>query len=155
MPDQPTLDTSRLRLRPFALTDTPAVQTLAGEYDIAATTLLIPHPYPDGAAEAWIAAHAEKFLRGEEVNFAITDRESGQLMGAIGLRLTLAHRRGELGYWIGKPFWNRGYCTEGGQAMLDYARLCFRTIWAASRAGVSLRSQSRFRTSDDEARIAL
>jgi RimJ/RimL family protein N-acetyltransferase len=30
------------------------------------------------------------------------------------------HRRAELGYWIGRPFWGRGYATEAARAMLDF-----------------------------------
>ena len=55
MTAQPTLHTSRLTLRPFTLDDAPAVQRLASAYEVALNTLLIPHPYPDGAAEEWIA----------------------------------------------------------------------------------------------------
>ena len=51
--------------------------------------------------------------------FAITLR-SGELVGAIGLSLGEKHRRGELGYWIGKAFWNNGYCTEAVQAVVRY-----------------------------------
>ncbi len=34
--------------------------------------------------------------------------------------MTAGHRA-ELGYWIGEPFWNHGYCTEAARAFLDYA----------------------------------
>lgn len=51
-----TLDTPRLRLRPFLPQDAAVVQELAADYDIARTTLSVPHPYPEGAAEAWIEA---------------------------------------------------------------------------------------------------
>src|SRR5438045_3014662 len=101
---QPNIESRRLRLRPFALEDAPAVQRLAGAREIADTTLLIPHPYPDGVAEAWIATHAGAFEKGESASFAITLRTSGELCGAIGLGMQAPHRRAELGYWIGLPY---------------------------------------------------
>ena len=48
----PRLTTKRLVLRPLTLADAADVQRLAGEREIAETTATIPHPYPDGAAEA-------------------------------------------------------------------------------------------------------
>jgi RimJ/RimL family protein N-acetyltransferase len=116
-----TLTTSRLVLRPFALTDAPAVQRLAGAREIADTTLLIPHPYPDGAAEQFIAGtHAER-EKGENYVFAITLRASGELCGSMGLKVTKQHERAELGYWIGVPFWKHGYCTEAGRVVVRFA----------------------------------
>jgi [ribosomal protein S5]-alanine N-acetyltransferase len=115
------LTTSRLVLRPFALTDAPAVQRLAGAREVADTTLLIPHPYPDGAAEEFIAATHSEFEKGENYVFGITLRATGELCGSIGLRVAAQHERGDLGYWIGVPFWNRGYCTEAGGAVLRFA----------------------------------
>lgn len=47
---QPTLQTQRLTLRPFCVADAGDVQHLAGAREIAAMTLIIPHPYEDGMA---------------------------------------------------------------------------------------------------------
>lgn len=121
MPGQPDLTTERLLLRPFTLADAPDVQRLAGDRDIAATTAAIPHPYEDGMAEAWIGQHPERFAGGESVVFAITHKADGALLGAIGLELNAEQQRAELGYWIGKPHWNAGYCTEAARAVLRYA----------------------------------
>src|SRR5882724_11778597 len=82
---RPTLKTKRLVLRPFELSDAPRVKLLAGDRDVAAMTLLIPHPYEDGIAEAWIGLHQERFENGQEIVFAITLKASGELIGAIGL----------------------------------------------------------------------
>ncbi len=120
MSPQPTLTTDRLILRPFTPDDAPAVQTLAGERDIASNTALIPHPYPEGAAEAWIGSHAGAYEAGREVVFAITLRETGELVGAIGLTLVPEHRHAEMGYWIGKPFWGRGYATEAARRVVRF-----------------------------------
>ena len=120
MKTRPTIETKRLRLRPFELSDAKDVQRLAGDGAIADTTLNIPHPYEDGMAEEWISTHQPKFESGELLNFAIVSRTSDKLIGAIGLRIVPRFERAELGYWIGKPYWKNGYCTEAGRAVLQY-----------------------------------
>lgn len=120
MQERPTLNTVGLLLRTFTLADAPDVQRLAGDQAIAATTLNIPHPYEDGIAENWIATHQEQFEKGKLVNFAIIHRAQGYLIGAIGLTIDAQSERAELGYWIGKPFWLRGYCTEAARAVVAY-----------------------------------
>lgn len=117
---QPTLTTALLTLRPFALSDAADVQRLAGDRSVADTTLRIPHPYLDGAAEEWIATHAPGFEAGTLADFAITLRSSGELVGSIGLIIERSADRAELGYWIGAESRNLGYCTEAGHAVIDY-----------------------------------
>jgi [ribosomal protein S5]-alanine N-acetyltransferase len=109
---QPSLTTARLLLRPLTPEDAGEVTRLAGEREIAATTLSIPHPYPPGAASRWITEQEMQRGRGEAINWAIVPRESGQIAGVVGLRLNPDHRQAELGYWIGKPYWGKGYATE-------------------------------------------
>jgi ribosomal-protein-alanine N-acetyltransferase len=82
---------------------------------------MIPHPYEDGMAEAWIGSHQERFEKGQEVVFAIVRKDTNLLIGAIGLTLRLSQENAELGYWIGKEYWGHGYCTEAGRAVLRYA----------------------------------
>lgn len=121
MIEQPNLTTQRLLLRPFVPADAPGVQRLAGAQEIAATTANIPHPYEDGMAEAWIASHQPALEQGHSVTYAVTLRDGGALIGAIGLELSPANRRAELGYWIAVPEWGHGYCTEAAAEMLRYA----------------------------------
>ncbi len=120
MAERPTIETERLILRPFTMDDAPEVQRLAGEWDIASTTGNIPHPYEDGMAEEWIGTHQERFDKGELVNFAITHREEGFLIGAVGLGTNKQDESAGLGYWIGKPYWNNGYCTEAARIVLQH-----------------------------------
>ncbi|RRR67030.1 MAG: N-acetyltransferase [Candidatus Viridilinea halotolerans] len=117
----PTLETARLHLRAFALSDSSAVERLAGAAAIADTTLNIPHPYPQGAAADWIASHSERAQRGNGWTWAITTQSGGELLGAIGLSLVAQHQRGEMGYWMGQPFWNQGYTSEAAVAVLHHA----------------------------------
>ena len=118
---RPTLETPRLILRPYALSDAAEVQRLAGAREVAATTLTMPHPYEDGMAEAWIGTHQEDFEKGKGVTFAITLKQNGALVGAISLGgISRVHQRAEMGYWMGVPNWNRGYCTEAARAVVRY-----------------------------------
>lgn len=107
----PTLQANRVILSPFTLADAALVQRYAGDPEVGRTTLHVPHPYPDGAAEKWIAAHLLQYLEKQNVVFAIRS-PAGDLIGAINLGLNLQNQMAELGYWIGVPFWNKGYCTD-------------------------------------------
>ncbi len=120
MANIPVLSTGQLILRPFGLSDALDVQRLAGDKEIAQNTLLIPHPYENGMAEAWILTHKERFERGEGVVWAITCKKEGFLIGAIGLSIDLVHQKAELGYWVGRPYWSNNYATEAGTAVLEY-----------------------------------
>ena len=127
-----TIETERLILRKLNQTDTERIEKLAGDYDVAKTTLNIPHPYPRGGAVDFI----EKVLHAEKnetiIIYAIIDKESGLLIGLININLTLAHERGELGYWIGKPYWRKGYGTEAATAIvsLGFGKLHLNKIFA-------------------------
>ena len=121
MPSLPTLASDRLVLRPFAPADADAVERLAGAREVADTTLNIPHPYPPGAAAAWIATHDAAWSTRAHLTLAVAPREDPDaLLGAVSLALALEHARGELGYWIAAPAWGRGYATEAARAMASH-----------------------------------
>lgn len=117
---RPTIETERLTLRPFTQADAPLVHKLASDRALAATTLSLPHPYTLEHALTWISTHADKFAAAQEVNFAVVLRENSYLIGSLTLRLEPPHDRAELGYWIGKAYWNHGFCTEAARAVLRY-----------------------------------
>lgn len=119
-PNQPILETERLILRPFVPSDAANIQRLAGDFAVADTTLNIPHPYPDGAAEDFISKRAADFKAGRGVVFAITRKGDGDLIGAVGLDVTKRFHRAELGYWIARAHWNCGYATEACRVVLDF-----------------------------------
>lgn len=117
---QPTLETLRLKLRPFSLSDARDVMRLAGDRDIADTTLNIPHPYADGMAESWIETHKPGYETNSSVTFAVVLRDGACLVGAIGLTIDVRFNKAELGYWTGRPYWNKGYATEAAKAAVEF-----------------------------------
>jgi RimJ/RimL family protein N-acetyltransferase len=119
--EHPLLETPQLLLRALRMEDAPAIQQLAGAKEIASTTLLVPHPYLDGMAQAWIRAHPQRFQSGKAIEWAIVQRKSEQLCGCIGLMLRASDHRGELGYWVGVPYWGHGYATEAARAVIKWA----------------------------------
>jgi len=63
----PELRTERLHLRMPDFDDAANIQRLAGAVEIYRTTERIPHPYPDGLAERWIAGMASAYLEDREL----------------------------------------------------------------------------------------
>ncbi|MFD1927489.1 GNAT family N-acetyltransferase [Sporosarcina siberiensis] len=129
-----TLETKRLLLRPFTSDDSGRIEELAGDYDVAKSTLNIPHPYPKGSAIQFIESMLTAEKNNKIIMFAITEQESQLLIGLINLNLAGPYKRGELAYWIGKQYWGRGYGTEATKAVLEYGfnHIKLNRIFAAS-----------------------
>ncbi|WP_372379520.1 GNAT family N-acetyltransferase [Vibrio natriegens] len=118
---QQNVETDRLILRPFTLSDAKRVALLAGDKVIADMTANIPHPYSLADAELWINTHEPLFDRGKGVVYAITLKESGELIGAVSF-LGIDNGVGTLGYWLGVPYWGRGYATEASKAIITFSK---------------------------------
>ena len=118
---QPVLRTGRCVLRPFDPADAADLQRLVDDREIAATTVSIPHPYGLDHAESWIAERPALWTAGKELRAAITDRESGELLGSAALKLDLEHHKAEIGYWVGQPHWGRGIASEVTVELVRYA----------------------------------
>lgn len=116
----PTLHANHVILSPFTVDDAFLVQKYAGAAEVARTTLNIPHPYPAGAAETWIASHLPQYLEKKNAVFAIRSSTTGELYGAISLGLNMHHQNAEMGYWMGVPFWNQGFCTEAACRLIQF-----------------------------------
>lgn len=125
-----------VRLEPISLAHAVHVQALASDPLIAATSN-VPHPYPPEGATTWIRYTLAQRELGYELNFAIlapssslsTEARSAKaelsagrdvFVGVCGvLNIAGVPRRGELGYWIGVPYWNRGYASHAARALVQ------------------------------------
>jgi 8-oxo-dGTP diphosphatase len=115
------IETARLILRPPAEADIPRIAELAAPWEIARFTANIPHPYTPAHAAQWIAATARAAEAGKSTVFAVTERANGAFIGSMGVLHDPAPGTGEIAYWLGQPYWGRGYAAEAGAAVLRFA----------------------------------
>ncbi len=116
-----TITTNRLVLRLFQKSDAKVVRKLCDNYNIYKSTLYLPYPYSTEDAISWMEHHLDNFNANKSYEFAITDKESGELYGAIALSNNQKFNNGEIAYWVGEEFWGNGYATEGAQAIVQFA----------------------------------
>ncbi|WP_372707235.1 GNAT family N-acetyltransferase [Brevundimonas sp.] len=117
----PVIETRRLVLRAPGPHDAGRLVALANDANIARMTLRMPHPFSIDDAEAFVVqvagqnpARAQTFL---------IEHEDHGPVGVMGL-FEDKDPAPEVGYWIGRPFWGRGYATEA----LEGAQ-----VWASKR----------------------
>ncbi len=110
----PVLETTRLLLRGPRRDDATAIAALANERRVAENTARLPHPYRIEDAEQFIA---EANTRTGDACFVVT-------LDAAPIGICSVEQRpdgAELGYWLGVPYWGRGFATEAARAVVDYA----------------------------------
>jgi RimJ/RimL family protein N-acetyltransferase len=111
--------TERLLLRPGWAEDAPALAAAIADEMIVRNLATAPWPYRLRDAEAFLAQPRDPVLP----SFLIFERTDGApiLVGSCGLGRRPSGAV-ELGYWIARPFWGRGYATEAAAALVDIAR---------------------------------
>lgn len=121
--------TERLILRGPVAADVNPIAELANDLGVAGMTSMLPYPYRQADAEAFVGEAARMNPRTGAV-FAIEHRQFG-LIGMLGFH-EKRPRRPELGYWLGRAFWGRGYATEAVNGALRWARGDWRrnVVWA-------------------------
>ncbi len=112
--------TPRLLLRPGFPEDAPALAGAISDKAVVMNLAVVPWPYTLRDAEAFLASPRDPVLP----SLLIFERTTGapQLVGSCGLARR-ASGAVELGYWIARSFWGRGYATEACRALLDIARM--------------------------------
>jgi RimJ/RimL family protein N-acetyltransferase len=111
--------TPRLLLRPGFPDDAPALAAAIADQAIVRNLAVVPWPYTLRDAEAFLASPRDPVLP----SFLIFGRTDGapQLVGSCGLGRRTSGAV-EMGYWIARPYWGRGYATESCIALIDIAR---------------------------------
>ena len=111
--------TERLLLRPGWAEDAPALARAIADEQVVRNLATAPWPFALQDAEAFLAAPRDPAMP----SFLITERTDGEprIVGACGLGRRPSGAV-EMGYWIARPHWGRGFATEASVALIDIAR---------------------------------
>ncbi|MFK7882290.1 GNAT family N-acetyltransferase [Roseobacter sp.] len=101
------IHTERLALRPFRDADATRVAEFIGNLAVSRWLTRVPHPYGPEDARRFFARHA-----GDDLVLAVT--QADDVIGGCTIE-------DDLGYWLGQPFWGRGYAFEAASALVDRA----------------------------------
>ena len=116
------LESDRIKLRPWRESDAPALFKSASDPEVGPRAGWPPHKSEKESQEVI------RTVFHNDTTWAIELKETGEAIGAMGYGPScdcdLPAREGEplTGYWIAKPYWNRGICTEALQLMLEHIR---------------------------------
>lgn len=114
------MKTNRILLRPWRDDDAAALFKYASDPEVGPRAGWLPHKNVEESLEII------RTVFHNDTNWAIELKETGEPIGAIGYLLApeseLPAREGEplVGYWVGKPYWNQGICTEALEIMLEH-----------------------------------
>ena len=115
----PVLVTDRLVIRPVKRQDAKDIFAYAADPDVARYVLWEPHRSV-ADTKRYIRYIRALYRRGLPASWAVTLRESGRVIGTIGLMwYSESNSAAEVGYSFSKSFWNRGYATEALRAVTD------------------------------------
>lgn len=111
------MKTERLTLRPLRDGDAGFITLYVGDIRVAENLAVVPHPYPPGAAEAYISRSMN--IEDSEIIWALD--LSGELIGVISIS-PQDTGRGNIGYWLAPQLWGAGYMPEALEAVVKFGR---------------------------------
>lgn len=125
------LSTERLYLSAPRAADIPLIVAHANNLNVTQYTKNIPFPYAEKDAVFWLNLANSGMADGSKYIWAIRHPDTLAFMGGVGLHVSSKHQHAELGYWIGEPFWGKGYTSEAVEVVMRFgfeklglARIC-------------------------------
>lgn len=134
-----------IALRPIESSDVNRITELCNDRDIAKTTARLPYPYTFSDAETWL-----DYITKTEAEHVFAISEDNEMVGVVGLVHEQEHDRAEIGYWLGRQYWNRGIATASVEMMIGYAftvlgvNKIYASVFAANTASVKVLEKNRF-----------
>lgn len=126
------METERILLRPWREEDAEALYRHASDPEVGPRAGWSPHKSVDESR------NIIRTLFANDHTWAIVQKESGEPIGCICYytpdesNIGIGPNDAEVGYWVARPYWNRGIATEALQLLIDYCfrQRGFRTLWA-------------------------
>ena len=116
------METNRIRLRPWLDSDAETLYKYASDPEVGPRAGWLPHKSVEESREII------RTIFNNDRTWAIELKETGEAIGCIGYfiygesNIEIAANDAEIGYWVARPYWNRGICTEALRLLIDY---CF------------------------------
>ncbi len=127
------IETERLVLRPWREDDAPALYQYASDPEVGPSAGWAPH------TSAEDSLHVLRTILMKDHNWAITIKPSDEPVGAIGIpqgKQPEENGEYEIGYWIAKPFWGKGYVPEAVRALMSlYFSFGAERLWCSHFPG--------------------
>lgn len=116
-----TIETERLILRPLTLDDAPAMFTnWVTDQEVARYVTWDIHTSLEETREL-LSLWVKQYDQPDVYIWGMVIKETGELIGTFAFTgVSDRDQVAELGYAIGKNWWNHGYTTEAGLAILSF-----------------------------------
>jgi RimJ/RimL family protein N-acetyltransferase len=114
-----TLETERLRIRPWKPEDRPSFQAFTQDPEV----MRFVHgglPYTEAEVDEFLARQQRQLDSMDMCMGAMTEKSSGRVIGVAGVQPLGQSGDLEIGWWLGRDVWGRGYATEAGRAAMDH-----------------------------------
>ena len=126
------ISTNRLILRRWEASDADDLFKYASDPDVG------PHAGWPAHKDVEESRQVIRDFFTNDCTWAIILKETDEAIGCMGYyihgvsNIKIGENDAEVGYWIGKPHWNKGLCTEALQAMIQYCKekKNFDVLWA-------------------------
>jgi len=115
----PVIETDRLILRAPCPEDLAACAELLGDYEVAKMLSRVPYPYELEGGRAYLARSVERWqnpAEADEVGFHVD--HDGTMIGGMGFKKL--QETPEIGYWLGRPYWGKGFMSEAVAAAVTW-----------------------------------
>ena len=142
----PLLLTTRLRLRSPGIGDAPRMAEFLSNFAVSGNLARVPHPYSLDHAREWLGRWRADAKPGA-TNFVIELPGDGAI-GHIGMQEN--DGRPSIGYWLGEPYWGRGFMTEAVEAVIAWyfatsnADLLFSGVFHFNMASLAIQQKLGF-----------